>query len=220
MMGLLPLLRVEVVFEAISLVLGLVIAVQSLRAHRVLASGSFLLLGVGFVLMSAAMLFRVSVVGLVVAAAPPMGRPLPYPVLGLFTVEVIYSVIRVVAYTVFVAAYAVSRLRAAPTAQLVFPLLLTIYNPLFEIVSAALLLYVVVETAYNWLGGRPRGSGEIFAGFLTLLVSHILFFITPLGPLFYMLGHVAQLVALTMILLGTHEAGSVPKAPAPPQPPT
>lgn len=211
MVGILSLLRIEVVFEAISLVIGLIVAVQSFRAYRTLGSSSFLLLGVGFVLMSAAMLFRVSVVGLVVAAARPMGGPPLYPLLNLVAAEVIYSAVRVASYAVFVVAYAVSRLRPAQTLAAVFPLLLPIYNPFFELVSAALLLYVVVETAYNWVSGKPRGAGEIFIGFLMLLVSHVLFFLTPLGAVFYILGHVAQLMGLTMILLGAYEAGSQPR---------
>ncbi|MEM0482327.1 MAG: hypothetical protein QXM16_05525 [Nitrososphaerota archaeon] len=213
MLSILSLLRIDVVFEAVSLVIGLFVAVQSFRAYRVLGSRGFLLLGVGFAFMSAAMLFRVAVVGFVVAVAGPLGRPILYPVLGLITVEVIYSVVRLVAYLIFIAAYAASRLRPTQAVQALSPLLLTIYNPLFEIISAGLLVYVVVETAHNWASGRPRGSGGIFTGFLALLLSHVFFFLTPLNVLYYILGHAAQLVALTMILLGTYEAGSETKTP-------
>ncbi|MEM0445540.1 MAG: hypothetical protein QXO86_03325 [Nitrososphaerota archaeon] len=220
MIGLLQLLRLDVVLEAVSLILGLFIAVQSLRAHRALRSSSFLFLGVGFTLMSVAMLVRVVVVGLVIATAQPMWRHFILPVLGLVTVEMIYSAIRIVAYVVFIAAYAASRLAAAQAPIMVFPALLAIYNPLFELASAALLIYVVVETAHNWLIDRPRGSGAIFAGFLALLFSHILFFLTPLSTLFYILGHSAQLSGLVMILFGTYEAGSSATAPAPTPPPS
>lgn len=213
MLGILSLLRIDVIFEAVSLVIGLFIAAQSFRAYRVLGSKGFLLLGVGFALMSAAMLFRVAVIGFVVAVAGPMGRPPLQPFLGLVTVEVIYSVVRVVAYIIFIAAYALPRLRPPQAMQILYPLLLTIYNPLFEVVSAGLLVYLVVETAHNWASGRPRGSGRIFIGFLTLLLSHILFFLTPLNLLYYILGHTAQLIALTMILLGTYEAGSEARTP-------
>lgn len=214
MIGLLQLLRLDVVFETISMILGVVIAVQSLRAHRVLRSSSFLLLGVGFTLMCVAMLVRVAVVGLFVTA-PPMGRQFALPFFGLVTAELVYSAIRIVAYVVFLAAYAASRLGVGRELMAAFPILLTIYNPIFELVSAALLVYVVIETAHNWAAGRPRGSGVIFAGFLALLLSHILFFLTPLGTLYYLLGHAAQLSSLTMILLGTHEAGSTSPASTP-----
>lgn len=213
MLGILPLLRIDLVFEAVSLVIGLFIAVQSFRAYRVLGSRGFLLLGVGFALMSAAMLFRVAVIGFMVAVAGPLSRPPLQPLLGLVAVEVVYSVLRVVAYIIFIAAYALPRLRPPEAVQLLFPLLLTIYNPLFEVISAGLLVYLVVETAHNWVSGRPRGSGSIFTGFLALLLSHILFFLTPLNLLYYILGHAAQLVALTMILIGTYEAGSEARTP-------
>ncbi|GBC71397.1 hypothetical protein HRbin02_01178 [Candidatus Calditenuaceae archaeon HR02] len=211
MLGIFSLLRIDVVFEAVSLVIGLFIAVQSFRAYRVLGSWGFFLLGVGFAFMSVAMLFRVAVIGFIVTVAGPISRPPLQPLLGLVTVEVVYSVIRVVAYVIFIAAYALPRLRTPQAVQLLYPLLLTIYNPLFEIISAGLLVYLVVETAHNWVSGRPRGSGSIFAGFLALLLSHILFFLTPLNLLYYILGHAAQLVALTMILIGTYEAGSEAK---------
>jgi len=218
LLGLLPLLRIEVVFEAISLVIGLFIAFQSFRAYSVLRSSSFFLLGVGFILMSLAMLFRTTVVGFVLTTAQPLGR-MPLPPLGLVAVEIIYSVVRVLAYVVFIAAYALSRSRQPQAIQLLSPLLITVYNPLFEIVSAGLLVYVVVETERNWASERARGSGGIFTGFLILLLSHILFFLTPLGSLYYLLGHTAQLVALAMILLGTYEAGASARPPATPAAP-
>jgi len=204
--NLIQLLRIEVVFEAISLVISLFIAAQLFRAYRALGSRGILLLGAGFTLMSAAMLFRVVAVGLSLAAPSEGWRLVPW-LTGLIKIEVVYSIVRVAAYVVFIAAYASPRLMASRGVQAAAPLLL-VYNPIFELVSAALLVYVVIENAHNWLAGSPRGSAEIFAGFLILLLSHVSTLLAPLGPVFYMLGHALQLSALTSILLGAYEAGS------------
>jgi uncharacterized membrane protein len=84
-LGLLPILRLDIIFEAISLAFSLVITVIGLYAWRRIGSKTMLLLSIGFLAMSAAMLLRIVLISWAFSFMPELGprlRILPYLVLG------------------------------------------------------------------------------------------------------------------------------------------
>ncbi len=203
---LLNVIRADVVLELVSFAICVFISLSFLRAHLRLGSSVFALLSAGFGLMGGAMLVRALTIG--AALFGLFGRDLsrslgPY----LFQVELLYSFVRVAAYLVFVMAYVLHPAsRREVQAAVVPPAVLLIYNPAFELMSVAVLAYVVVASTVNWMRTGSKGSGSVASGFWVLLVSHLLFALTPLSISLYFAGHAAQLLSLLLILWGALEA--------------
>ncbi|MCS7117542.1 MAG: hypothetical protein NZ957_01975 [Thaumarchaeota archaeon] len=206
-MGALTLIRLDAILELISFFICAAISAGFIRAHLKLKVGVFLWLGAGFGLMAGAMLARSLYIILTLTVERGFARPLQ-PLLQLYSIELFYSIIRVSAYVLFIVAYLIPLVRERVELGLgAVPPLLVIYNSTFEIISAALLLYVVIVTSVNWYVRRSAGSSLIAAGFWALILSHVAFFLTPLSLLLYFLGHGLQLTALILLALGTVEAG-------------
>lgn len=205
MLGALTLIRLDAILELISFFICAAISVGFIRAHLKLRVGTFLWLGTGFGLMAGAMLARSLYIILAVTVERGFGRPLQ-PLLQLYSIELLYSVIRVSAYVLFIIAYLTPLVRERVELGAIPPLLI-VYNSTFEIISVALLIYVVIITTVNWFVRRSAGSSLIAAGFWALALSHVAFFLTPLSLLLYFVGHGLQLSALILLALGTLEAG-------------
>jgi hypothetical protein len=80
-LGLPPILRLDIIFEAISLAFSLVITVIGLYAWRRIGSKTLLLLSLGFLTMSAAMLLRIVLISWAFSFMPEQGprlRILPF----------------------------------------------------------------------------------------------------------------------------------------------
>ncbi|MEM3095782.1 MAG: hypothetical protein QW756_01375 [Nitrososphaerota archaeon] len=196
--GFLLALRLDILFEVVSAAFSLTIAVLSLSASRRLGSKTLLQLGLGFLLISAAMLFRsISVAGLIsIVWQLPRGAFFSQ----LFLTETLYSVLRIAGYIVFVHLYASYLGRTGEKASYMAQII-AIYNPAFETASAILLAFVVYRTGINWASGRRPSSWTVFLGFTSLLASHLLFTLTNISFTFYLAGHFAQLVSLSLFLL-------------------
>ncbi len=203
---LLNVIRIDVVLELLSFAICVFISLSFLRAHLRLGSSTFALLSAGFGLMGGAMLVRALIIG--AALFGLFGRDLsrslaPY----IFQVELFYSLVRVAAYLTFVMAYVLhSASRKEVQAVLIPPAALLIYNPAFELMSVVVLAYVVIASTVNWRRTGSKGSGSVAAGFWALLLSHLLFALTPLSILLYFAGHAAQLLSLLLVLWGALEA--------------
>jgi len=199
-LGLPPILRLDILFESISLGFSLVITVISLYAWRKIGSKTMLLLSLGFLTMSAAMLLRVTLL-LWAFSFPPMPgfrwRFLPFLVLE--AQELVYSVVRLAGYIIFLYLYSAYPIRSNPTTTAILPVSL-IYNPLFEAVSATILGFIVYQLASAFRTKTPHRSSLVLAGFTLLLISHLIVLLTPISLLFYFAGHLAQFFALTTFL--------------------
>ena len=203
---LLNIIRIDVVLELLSFAICVFISLSFLRAYLRLGSSAFALLSAGFGLMGGAMLVRALTIGAAFFGlfGRDIGRSLtPY----LFQVELLYSVVRVTAYLFFVLAYVLHpAFRREVQAAVLPPAVLLIYNPAFELMSVVVLAYVVAASTYNWVRSGSKGSVSVAAGFWALLLSHLLFALTPLNVLLYFAGHAAQLLSLLLILWGALEA--------------
>ncbi|MDW7978626.1 MAG: hypothetical protein RMH74_07465 [Candidatus Caldarchaeum sp.] len=188
--------RLDILFESISLILSLSIGSVSFFAWRRLGARTLLLFALGFFLMAAAMLIRVVVVSLAFSPfffSPPL-RSLPFLVLQLQ--ETVYSLIRLLSYIIFLYLYAAHPLKKSQGVALLAPVSL-IYNPFFEAVSAMILGFVVFQLATTSKEVRPSYGT---AAFSLLLISHVLFIATPLSLNFYILAHFVQMLSLILFL--------------------
>ncbi|MEM1955270.1 MAG: hypothetical protein QXN44_00880 [Candidatus Caldarchaeum sp.] len=190
--------RLDIIFEAVSFIFSLAISSVALLAWRKLRSRTLLLFALGFFLMAAAMLLRVVLVSLAFSSAssPPYFRHLFFLTLQLQ--ETIYSLIRLVSYIVFLYLYAAYPLKKDGGLYLLTPASL-IYNPFFEAVSATILAFIVYQLVTTT---RDKQAGYGTAGFIFLLISHLLFIATPLSVNFYLLAHFTQMLSFVLFLTG------------------
>ncbi|MEM2095156.1 MAG: hypothetical protein QXX19_01350 [Candidatus Caldarchaeum sp.] len=190
--------RLDILFEAVSFILSLAIASISFLAWRKVGSRTLLLFSLGFFLMASAMLLRIVLVSLAFSSAssPPYLRARFFFVLELQ--ETIYSLIRLVSYVVFLYLYAAYPLKRNGGLHLLAPVSL-IYNPFFEAVSATILAFIVYQLATTT---RDKQAGYGTAGFIFLFTSHLLFIATPLSLNFYLLAHFTQMLSFILFLTG------------------
>ncbi|GBC72568.1 hypothetical protein HRbin03_00399 [archaeon HR03] len=190
--------RLDIIFEAISFFISLAIFAVALAAARRTGSRSLTLLALGFLLMALAMFIRVALTSWALnfpMTTPPRLRIFPTVVLQIQ--ELVYSVVRISGYVVFLYLYSSypSSKKEAEGLFAVAPVI--IYNPLFETVSALLLAFVVYQLAKNRVYG---GSGYVLLGFSLLLFSHLLFLLLPLSFAIYFLAQFTQLLSLILFL--------------------
>lgn len=190
--------RLDVIFEAISFFISLAIFAVALAAARRTGSRSLTLLALGFLLMSLAMFIRVALTSWALnfpMTTPPRLRIFPTVVLQIQ--ELVYSVVRISGYVVFLYLYSsyTSSKKEGEGLFAVAPLI--IYNPLFEAVSALLLAFVVYQLGKNRMYG---GSVYVLLGFVLLLLSHLLFLLLPLSITIYFLAQFTQLLSLILFL--------------------
>jgi len=184
--------------ESVSFLISFAIAYFALRAYRVTRQKGILYLHLGFLLMAVAMLARVVSVSSLLLVSEPVAPRGSLDVL-LFTVEVVYSAVRFLAYGIFVLMYARHSLRQ-PEGLVLAVLPFLVYNPFFELGAALLLIYVVLQTALNWLVSKKVEASLVFVGFALLMVSHVLFLLTLRGFGFYLAGQASQLAGLMLML--------------------
>lgn len=190
--------RLDIIFEAISFFISLAIFAVALAAARRTGSRSLTLLALGFLLMSLAMFIRVALTSWALnfpMTTPPRLRIFPTVVLQIQ--ELVYSVVRISGYVVFLYLYSSYTSSKKEDEGLFAVAPLIIYNPLFEAVSALLLAFVVYQLGKNRMYG---GSVYVLLGFVLLLLSHLLFLLLPLSITIYFLAQFTQLLSLILFL--------------------
>ncbi len=84
-------------------------------------------------------------------------------------------------------------------------------NPYTEFICVAVMVYVVVQSAINHAFVKTSESLLVFVAFLLMLVSHVMFAMSHVRAMLYLLAHVSQLAGfismLTMLLKVGREVG-------------
>jgi len=193
-------IRLDILFEALSGLFTLIIASVALFAWTRVRSRTLLLFSLSFYLMAAAMFLRVFLVSWAFSQSllPPPLRL--FIILILQLQEIIYSSVRLVAYLVLMYLYTAYTPKGEKNIYVIAPFSL-IYNPFFEIVSSIILAFVVYRVASTLDRGLETAKALVLIGYILLMASHIIFFLTPLSINFYFIAHITQFLSLTFILL-------------------
>jgi hypothetical protein len=207
--GYLGVIRFDILMESIAMILAFIIAFFAFRAYRLTDVKPFLYLGVGFLLMGIGMLSRVSSISYIIWLMRFADWPATVFRRMIQSAEMTYSGLRVASYVVFAATYAYASTRRLSASMAVLPLQVLIYNPIFEMVSALLLAFVVAWTGVNYAQNKTAESGLVLLGFSLLLLSHVFFVFTPIGAGFYFSAHLLQLLALCFVMSAVVRASRI-----------
>jgi hypothetical protein len=207
--GYLGVIRFDILMESIAMILAFIIAFFAFRAYRLTDVKPFLYLGVGFLLMGIGMLSRVSSISYIIWLMRFADWPATVFRRMIQSAEMTYSGLRVASYVVFAATYAYASTRRLSASMAVLPLQVLVYNPIFEMVSALLLAFVVAWTGVNYAQNKTAESGLVLLGFSLLLLSHVFFVFTPIGAGFYFSAHLLQLLALCFVMSAVVRASRI-----------
>jgi hypothetical protein len=196
--------------EFIAFVIALAIAYQAFKGYRITKQRTLLYLQFSFALLSCGLLVD-SVAGFLGVLARVLRSTLRLTLLGYS----IYFFAQVLAYGILIFAYVsqtrslagsgmsvglvplFAALQAVPV-RLLGPLVE--YHPISEIVLLFLILYVAVQTGLNYSASKDRNALLVFLGFLFLALSHLLFILMLLSPVFFVIGHTLQLLGFVSLL--------------------
>mgnify|MGYP006977947032 CR=1 FL=1 len=207
--GYLGVIRFDLIMESIAMILAFIIAFFAFRAYRVTDMKPFLYLGVGFLLMGIGMLSRVASISYILWLMRFTDWPTTVFRRMIQSAEMTYSGLRVASYVVFAATYGYASTRRLSASMAVLPLQVLVYSPLFEMVSALLLAFVVAWTGINYAQNKTTESGLVLLGFSLLLLSHVFFVFTPIAAGFYFSGHLLQLLALCFVMSAVVRASRI-----------
>jgi len=201
--------------EFVAFIIALAIAFQAFKGYRLTKQRTLLYVQFSFALLSAGLLVD-SLAGFLGILARSLKGIEILTQVG----YTIYFLAQVLAYGILVYAY-VSQTRTLSTASLTLPLAslsgiealqasqspvvkplpLLEYHPISEIVLLFLIVYIAFQTAINYSATKERNALLVFLGFLLLALSHLFFILALLRPLFFVFGHVFQLLGFVSLLM-------------------
>ncbi len=188
-------IRIDLIMETISALISFSVAYFAMKAYKLTGNKSLMYLYYGFSILGAGMLTRVFATSYIIMIARGGAK-----IRGLiFSMSLIYGLMRTLAYTLFTLAYIVrtKSIESIETA-IIAPLIL---NPYFEFIQIALLIYITAQSAMNYLENRNINSLLIFTGFLLILISHLTFMYSIVMKQVYIIAHLIQLLGFTCMLL-------------------
>ena len=200
--------------EFVAFIIALAIAFQAFKGYRLTKQKTLLYVQFSFALLSAGLLVD-SLAGFLGILARSLKGVEILTQVG----YTIYFLAQVLAYGILVYAY-VSQTRTLSTTSVslslvslsglaalqasqgpvIRPLSLLEYHPISEIVLLFLLVYITFQTGINYSATKERNAFLVFLGFLLLVLSHLFFILALVGPLFFVFGHVFQLVGFVSLL--------------------
>jgi hypothetical protein len=211
--GLLPLIRLDLVFEVISGIIALIVTIYATRAYNLTGQKKLSDLSTGFLVLSAGMFGRV--IGtwyfIVQYGLEDASGNVIFSI-----VTIAYGASRIMAYILFVVATRPARHRAPMNNENLngngIGLLLAatiLVDPNLEIIAILVLVLVVIQAIINYLSTRSELAFFVLLGFFLLLLSHLMVAQTLTNPSMYLPSQLAQLLGFVSLLVMLIRAGKV-----------
>ncbi len=204
---LLPLIRLDLLFEVISGVIALIVTIYATRAYNLTGQKKLSYLSTGFLVLSAGMFGRVIGTWYFVVQ---FGLEDPSGSLIFSIVTIAYGASRIMAYILFVVATRPARQRGPINNEDMNGLSLllaatVLVDPNLEVIAILVLVVVVIQAINNYASTRSELAFFVLLGFFLLLLSHIM--IT--NPSMYLSSQIAQLAGFVSLLVMLIRAGRV-----------
>jgi hypothetical protein len=197
-------IRLDLLFETISGIIALMVTYYATKAYRLTGQKKLSDLSTGFLVLSAGMFGRVIGTWYFLVREPSN------VVFGIVTVA--YGVSRIMAYIIFViSTRPVHReLHEQDTAGTTMLLVATfpfLVDPALEIIAILVLVVVVLQAIINYMTTRSKFARYVLAGFVLILMSHIMMAQVTVAPGLYLLSQGAQLLGFLSFLVMLYQAG-------------
>lgn len=195
-------IRLDLLFEAVSGMIALMVSYYATKAYRLTGEKKLSDLSTGFLVLSAGMLGRVIGTWYFLVREPTD------VIFNIVTIA--YGVSRIMAYAIFVISTRPTRREtgdqdAAGVTMLLMATFLV--NPSFEIIAILVLVVVVLQAILNYLATRSKFARYVLVGFFLILMSHIMMAQIDVVPGLYLLSQGAQLLGFLSLLVMLYQAG-------------
>ena len=199
-------IRLDLLFDTISGIIALIVAIYSSKAYRLTGQKRLSDLSTGFLVLSAGLFGRVIGTWYFFVRWGGEGE-IPLQLRTVFAVVTIaYGASRIMAYLIFALAIRPSRRPMAqePAVMMALPVLV---DPSLEMVAILVLVIVVLQALINYFTSRNRFGLYVLAGFLLFLVSHLLLAQSLLNSGMYLLSQITQLLGFVSFLVLLKKTG-------------
>ncbi len=198
----LGIIRLDLLFEAVSGIIALMVSYYATKAYRLTGEKKLSDLSTGFLVLSAGMFGRVIGTWYFLVREPTD------VIFGIVTIA--YGVSRVMAYAIFVISTRPAHRETdnQNTASISMLLMATfLVEPTLEIVAILVLVVVVLQAILNYLATRSKFARYVLGGFFLILMSHIMMAQVAAAPSLYLLSQGAQLLGFLSLLVMLYQAG-------------
>jgi hypothetical protein len=198
-------IRLDLLFEAISGIIALLVTYYATKAYRLTGQKKLSDLSTGFLVLSAGMFGRV--IGTWYFFVRESSEP-SNPILAIVTIA--YGMSRIMAYVIFV--ISTRPVHREPqiqeTTEMSLLLMATfLVDPSLEIVAILVLVVVVLQAIINYMTTRSKFARYVLVGFVLILTSHIMMAQVTVAPGLYLLSQGAQLLGFLSFLVMLYQAG-------------
>jgi hypothetical protein len=201
------LIRLDLIFEAISGIIALLITYYATKAYKLTGQKKLSDLSTGFLVLSAGMFGRV--IGTLYFIQ--LGEEGSGLILSIVTIA--YGASRIMAYILFVISTRPTQYRQEQEQYDVngvgLMLLATfLVDPNLEVIAILVLVVVVLQAILNYMSTRSKFARYVLIGFFLLLLSHIwMVQVSVATPGYYLMSQGAQLLGFLSLLVMLIQAG-------------
>ncbi|MFW9789371.1 MAG: hypothetical protein ACFFE2_13605 [Candidatus Thorarchaeota archaeon] len=209
--SLLPLIRLDLLFEVFSGIIALIVTIFATKAYNLTGQKKLQDLSTGFLVLSAGMFGRVIGTWYFIVQ---FGLTDPSGLLIFSIVTIAYGVSRIMAYVLFVIATRPARHRGPVNNEdmngLDLLLIATVLvDPNLEVIAILVLIVVVLQAVVNYISTRSELAFFVLLGFFLILLSHILVAQTFANPTMYLSSQLTQFLGFLSLLVMLVRAGRV-----------
>ena len=200
------LIRLDLLFEAISGIIALLITYYATKAYKLTGQKRLSDLSTGFLVLSTGMFGRVIGTLYFIQLGEESG-------LILTIVTIAYGASRIMAYILFVISTRPTHYRQEQEQDDVdgigLMLLATfLVDPSLEVIAILVLVVVVLQAILNYMSTRSKFARYVLIGFFLLLLSHIwMVQVSAAAPGYYLMSQAAQLLGFLSLLVMLIKAG-------------
>jgi hypothetical protein len=184
-------------------VISFIISYYAYKSYRVSFVRRLFLLHLGFVLLGVSLLLRFITFGFLIALriSEPFVQALrPTVSLG----GLVFSSLRLIAYVLFSVSYTsqIESSRGDEKILAVLPgLYIIFFNPFLELVSLAIIGYVVARALILFIYKTSGNSLLVLLGFACFFISHVFFLFAAVDEILLFLGQMIQLFGFIFFLI-------------------
>jgi hypothetical protein len=205
--GLLGIIRLDLVFEFISGLIALIVTYYATKAYNLTGQKRLSDLSTGFLVLSAGMFGRIIGTWYFLVH---FGADFDAGGVVFSIVTIAYGASRIMAYVLFVIATRPPGRNPREVAENSMMLMATfLVDPSLEVIAIIVLVIVVLQAIVNYMSTRSRFARYVLVGFFLLLLSHMMMAQVAANPGFYLLSQAAQLLGFLSFLVLLVKAGRV-----------
>lgn len=199
---------VDVAIQFFGALIALFIAIYGYKAYKLTKDKKYLYFGSAFGLLSFNLFLFVLMIPALYIYYTYLSGVDPGMLLSVsHMLNFIYMFVTLMAYTVFVVIYAGMARRSLMLllGSLVFALVIYSYANVsfigFNLVALLLLAFVIGYNLKNYIKKERSSSPLVLSAFALIALGHLFFILEIFNSLFYVLGHITQLIGYVCLLV-------------------